>query len=39
MGDLEVWSSIKWTVLSGPDAVLVGRWLWGNHEPWASELY
>jgi len=31
--DFEVWPSIMWTVLSGPDAVLVGVGLWGNLEP------
>jgi len=33
MGDLETWPSITWTVLSGPDAVLVGLGLCGNLEP------
>jgi len=28
-GDFEVWPSITWTVLSGPDAVLVDQWLSG----------
>jgi len=28
------WPSITWTVLSGPDAGLVGLGLWGNLEPW-----
>jgi len=32
-GDFEAWPSITWTVLSGPDAVLVGLGLWGNLEP------
>jgi len=32
-GAFEAWFSIMWTVLSEPDVVLVGRWLWGNHEP------
>ena len=31
-GGFEAWVSITWTVLSGLDAVLVGRWLWGNLE-------
>jgi len=29
MGDLEAWPSITWTVLSGPDAVLVDQLLSG----------
>jgi len=32
-GAFEAWPSIMWTVLSGPDAVLVGLGLWGNLEP------
>ena len=32
-GDFEAWPSIMWTVLSGPEAVLVGLRLWGNLEP------
>jgi len=28
-GDFEAWPGIMWTVLSGPDAVLVDQWLWG----------
>jgi len=28
-GAFEAWPSIMWTVLSGPDAVLVDQWLWG----------
>jgi len=32
-GDFEAWFSIMWSVLSGPDAVLVGLRLWGNLEP------
>jgi len=31
-GDFEAWPSIMWTVLSGPDAVLVALGLWGNLE-------
>jgi len=31
--DIEVWPSITWTVLSGPDAVLLGLGLWGNLKP------
>ena len=32
-GDLKAWFSITWSILSGPDAVLVDQWLWGNLEP------
>jgi len=39
MGDLEAWPSITWTVLSGPEAVLLGQWLCGNLEHRTSELY
>jgi len=34
MGAFEAWPRIMWTVLSGPDAVLVDQWLrGGNIEP------
>jgi len=34
MGDLEAWTSITWTVLSGPDAVFSGPVaIRGNVEP------
>jgi len=32
MGDLKAWPSITWSVLSGPDVVLIGLGLWGNLE-------
>jgi len=32
-GDFEACLVLVWTVLSGPDIVLVGLGLWGNLEP------